>query len=731
MDGDTGIQGASGRRFATDRGISMVRIGRRITVLALAAAAFAPAQAFDGVGLFTYKWTQSNLQNNEGVWLSEFGTGTVTKLWGKNGTGGVDAAAFSPDGLQIIFASGGKLHIMDNNGSRERILPLGGPCNPNYSLCWTTNGVFWVGGGSIWRYVVETNSLTELHHWDDLISGSTKGYWCSMDGRKGWCWAELDDGTPEDTHGDQAFITFNADWTLRSELRAPIWGHGNYMSHSGNILLFDKWSMQHQHIEYVRHSDAVPFDTVFTKLPSGSEILVFDAMQPCPNDSQLIMLATSPDASGDTGNYVKDFWVWNWVTESTPELVPEPRKADGRMMWKGPLPEVILTEPWLTCDRSEYVYWNMWGHTENIPITNTGGGVLGAITVDTIGGNWLTISVSSSNDTQYVNIRPNYSMLPSNGVYKLFLHIHGGGAENELFIPIYKVHGEFPMVPEPVNAYPTGTTSSDVLVTWTNRDDKETGFEVQRRGESGTWTDVTTTAANATTHTDLAPGYGTFHYRVRAVNANGASLYSDSVEVVVSGVPNITVTAPAAGEMLVAGSTYYIEWTAHLINQVEIKYTTDDGEHWHVINGEGGVLQGNPDWGHYAWTVPDTSAPMVQIHIHKYGTPPEGGFSGVFSIGATGVARSETESAAIHATVLRGSPAFLHRGAGHTFAYSLAQSGSAWLQVVRLDGTQVALLPLDRAPGNHTVSWDGRTSAGQAAGRGMYVARLLTQRMPR
>ncbi|MBD3239828.1 MAG: hypothetical protein GF331_04530, partial [Chitinivibrionales bacterium] len=374
----------------------MVRVKAFLAAAVLLPALFVSASAFDGVGLFTYKWTQSHLQDNEGVWISDFSTGTVTKLWGKGGSGGVGAAAFSPDGQQIIFANDGKLHIMDNNGGRERILPLGGPCHPDQSLCWTTNGVFWVGGGSIWRYVIETNALTELHHWDDLISGNTKGYWCSMDGRKGWCWAELDDGTPEDTHGDQAFLTFNADWSLRTELRAPIWGHGNYMSHSGETLLFDKWSMQHQHIQYVRHSDAQPFDTVFTKLPAGAEIEVFNAMQPCPNDSQLILLATNPSESGREGNYVKDFWVWNWVTESTPERVPEPLKADGKMMWKGPLPEVVLTDPWLSSDRSEYIYWNIWRHTEPIPITNTGGGTLGPITVETVGGDWLNYTVEGT-----------------------------------------------------------------------------------------------------------------------------------------------------------------------------------------------------------------------------------------------------------------------------------------------------------------------------------------------
>jgi len=682
---------------------------------------FGLAAAFEGAGIFTY--SSPSLQGNEGVWLADFGTGDMTKLWGKNGSGAAGAAAFSPDGRQIIFASSGKLHIMDNNGGRQRILPLSAPCKPQYNLCWTTNGIFWAADSGVWRYEMQSNTLKQIHRWDDLISGKTKGYWCSMDGRKAWCWAELDDGTPDDTHGDQAFLTFNADWSLRSELRVPIWGHGNYMSHSGETLLFDKWSNPHSHrkIQLVRHADATPFDTLYPDLPETEEIAVFNSMNLCPNDSQLVMVITK--SSVDTLGHC---WVWNWVANSTPERVEKPAKANGQMMWKGPLPEVVLTQPWLSSDRNEFVYWPGRGHTESIPIMNTGGGTLGAVTVETAGGNWLNWWLEGAGDTQTVKIQPIRDSLPVDSTYKLILRISGGGAENVLEMPIYKVEGRRPMIPEPVDVYPTGGTDTDVLVTWTDRDSREGGFEIQRRTSASSWADVAAVDANVTSYTDVAPGYGTLFYRVRAVSDSGNSAYSDSVEVVVNGVPSVTVTAPAAGDNLSGGDTAYIEWTAHLITQVEIKYSLDGGDTWEMVSREGGVLQGTPQWGHYPWAVPDVSATDVLLWIHQYGTPDQGGYSALFSIGVTASAMVAAPPKAV-VTALRSSPAFFHGGTGHRFAYSIAQGQQAWLQVVRLDGSLVARVTLSSAPGEHVAAWDGRDANGGNAGTGMFIARLVRE----
>jgi len=252
---------------------------RLVSGAALAALLASQAPAVEGTGLFFYRWTQTDLQNNEGVWVSDFGTGTVTKLWGRNGTGEVLAAAFSPDGLRIAFASGDKLHMMYNNGAREGIVALPDRCRPEGTLCWATSGLFWIDNTYLYRLNLADSSLTRIYQWNDMISGSSKGYWCSQDGLHAWAWNELDDGTPQDTHGDQSWMEFNTDFSVLRYRRLAedafgraLWGHGNYITHDGLYMLFDRWDMSpsHQKILKVRFADATVVDTLWCQLPDSA-----------------------------------------------------------------------------------------------------------------------------------------------------------------------------------------------------------------------------------------------------------------------------------------------------------------------------------------------------------------------------------------------------------------------------------------------------------------------------
>lgn len=75
----------------------------------------------------------------------------------------------------------------------------------------------------------------------------------------------------------------------------------------------------------------------------------------------------------------------------------------------------------------------------------------------------------------------------------------------------------------------SGTASGGTVnLTWTDNSDNETGFEIERLRRVGNqWTGSTifTNDANDTTFSDT-PGNGRWRYRVRAVNAAGASAWS-------------------------------------------------------------------------------------------------------------------------------------------------------------------------------------------------------------
>lgn len=96
-------------------------------------------------------------------------------------------------------------------------------------------------------------------------------------------------------------------------------------------------------------------------------------------------------------------------------------------------------------------------------------------------------------------------------------------------------------------------TTSALALTWTDNSANETGFEVERSANGSTgWTNIATTAANATSYQNTGLSAGTtYYYRVRAVNATGNSSYTSVANGTTTSVANaltlVSKTTPAAG----------------------------------------------------------------------------------------------------------------------------------------------------------------------------------------
>ncbi|MDI6792084.1 MAG: PKD domain-containing protein [bacterium] len=71
----------------------------------------------------------------------------------------------------------------------------------------------------------------------------------------------------------------------------------------------------------------------------------------------------------------------------------------------------------------------------------------------------------------------------------------------------------------------------EIILTWTDNSDNETGFEIQRRISGGSYSWITTLPANTVTYTDTNLEPGIYRYRIRAVNICGYSNYSESGDV--------------------------------------------------------------------------------------------------------------------------------------------------------------------------------------------------------
>ncbi len=82
----------------------------------------------------------------------------------------------------------------------------------------------------------------------------------------------------------------------------------------------------------------------------------------------------------------------------------------------------------------------------------------------------------------------------------------------------------------PAGLSATVISSSQIDLTWTDASDNEAKFEIERR-HAGPFANAADNTANDTTYSDtgLTPSV-TYHYRVRAVNQGGNSMYSSSVE---------------------------------------------------------------------------------------------------------------------------------------------------------------------------------------------------------
>ena len=79
-------------------------------------------------------------------------------------------------------------------------------------------------------------------------------------------------------------------------------------------------------------------------------------------------------------------------------------------------------------------------------------------------------------------------------------------------------------------------TNHAVTLTWNDNSNDETGFKILRKSSiKGGFNVITTTGADAITYGDTVPEAGRYWYRVKATNANGDSIGTKVVKVIVTG----------------------------------------------------------------------------------------------------------------------------------------------------------------------------------------------------
>jgi predicted esterase/P pilus assembly chaperone PapD len=190
------------------------------------------------------------------------------------------------------------------------------------------------------------------------------------------------------------------------------------------------------------------------------------------------------------------------------------------------------------------------------------------------------------------------------------------------FVDTSIVNGTVPTAPTglavAVNNY------SKLNLSWTDKSNNETGFEIYRSATSGgTYTIVATAAANAVSYTDTALAASTaFYYKIRAIGNYGESAYTSVANATTAPKP----LPPAVPTNLItqAISTQIVKltWTDNstIETAYEVQRSLADSTHFSVLKVLGAVASGQG-------TFSDSSLVANTVAYYKVRAYGEGGYS--------------------------------------------------------------------------------------------------------
>jgi hypothetical protein len=171
---------------------------------------------------------------------------------------------------------------------------------------------------------------------------------------------------------------------------------------------------------------------------------------------------------------------------------------------------------------------------------------------DDDGADWsAAIRVSDAVHSQN-RILPNVAVSAGGAVGVAWIDFRSGGAEVWADVRSGVAEPREPRAPLDLSA--TAVSRSQIDLRWTDASDNETGFQVERRTVNPFQSPVivATLPAGATSYSDTGlPEDTPFGYRVRAVNAAGASLWSNG-----AGATTLATPPPAPQNLVAAAVTF-------------------------------------------------------------------------------------------------------------------------------------------------------------------------------
>jgi subtilisin len=126
----------------------------------------------------------------------------------------------------------------------------------------------------------------------------------------------------------------------------------------------------------------------------------------------------------------------------------------------------------------------------------------------------------------------------------------------------------------PANLAATAVSSTQINLTWTDSDNTETGFKIERCTGAGCsdFVQITTVAANVTSYSNTSlTGSTSYSYRVRANNTAGDSDYSNTATAVTPAAPALPAAPTNLAAAAVSKSQINLTWTDNASNETGFK----------------------------------------------------------------------------------------------------------------------------------------------------------------